>query len=54
MIRARLGQVLAEARQSGLHNGHVGRLVREQLAIAFPDAEDDDSNTPTQPEEISS
>lgn len=59
MIRDRLGQVLTEARQSGLRDGHVGRLIREQLAVAFPDAADvdadaDASQTPTQPEEISS
>ena len=53
MIRARLGQVLVEARQSGLHDGQITRLIREELAAALPDAETVLSSKTTQSEEIS-
>ena len=52
MIRARLAAVLAEARQSGLHNGQVEQLVRDELAATLADAHN--TNNTIQSEEISS
>ena len=61
MIRARLAQVLTEARQSGLDDDVIGELIREQFAVsvshptaARSQANADSSRETSEPEEVSS